>query len=412
MASVSECYESFCAAYGNIDDRIKQEKQKAPTEERSPLKWSNFQGIEWRYGYEGYEFWLYRADNASLQFPSSRFTHNQTTRAAEWADDFTAYVLKKNYPFCDPCISHFQLRNNIKALSNDVVCYTCRSQKIKRLHMTAEETTTIYSCVDNFMPTTMSCTNEVCVVGGYNGDIVVQPMGRLDRKSASTYFGQQSVDSITNHVQITSSRTHGSPVAVWCNNDHIVRDMHLETLQVVHECKIDFAPNCTAASPDSRLRVVVGDAQYGLIMATDENDVVSRLDGHEHDCFAAAWGGHIIATGSQDLSTKLYDIRKANKAFASIPSAYGPPRSLAFTSDNRYLVIGEAADYVQIRSLDPESLRTNSRQQISFYGHVSGVSLSPDDDQLFVAVSDDNLGSIFKCDRVKPQAYGVNGLII
>ena len=122
---------------------------------------------------------------------------------------------------------------------------------------------------------------------------------------------------------------------------------------------------------------VVGDSPEGYILdaQTGESMLFSRechrnvapaaittLQGHVDFSFACAWSPdeRIIATGNQDMTMRLYDIRNPSKAFAVLGtcllgvhrirtfttnktsgSKMGAVRSIRFSSDGRFLAMAE-----------------------------------------------------------------------
>jgi hypothetical protein len=83
--------------------------------------------------------------------------------------------------------------------------------------------------------------------------------------------------------------------------------------------------------------------------------VLEKLSGHIDFSFACDWSsdGRIIATGSQDKTTRLYDARFMRKAFSVIPAKMSAIRSVQFNSFGNLLSIAESADFVHL--VQPDS---------------------------------------------------------
>lgn len=88
-----------------------------------------------------------------------------------------------------------------------------------------------------------------------------------------------------------------------------------------------------------------------------------------------------------DCTTRIYDIRYPNDAFAVIKGELGAIRALDFSDDGSYLAMAEPADFVHIVDLSsytdypfknlekPEIL---GLQTIDFFGEISGIGFSPE----------------------------------
>lgn len=123
-----------------------------------------------------------------------------------------------------------------------------------------------------------------------------------------------------------------------------------------------------------------------------------RLRGHADFSFAAAWhpDGNVVATGNQDLSTRVFDIRRPSRPLAVLKAHIGAVRSLRFSADGCHLAMVEPADYVTI--FDVKS-GYHTRQDIDLFGELAGASFSPDGERLFLSVSDMHYASLVQFNR-------------
>lgn len=170
---------------------------------------------------------------------------------------------------------------------------------------------------------------------------------------------------------------------------------------------------------------LVGDTHSVFIVDRRTGQTVLTLEGHLDDCFSIAWKGHYMATGSQDYTARIWDVRTtrwstgsstASPSMASpcepcvavLPSKMSPIRSVTFdtgTSGGHILAIGESDDYVHcydLRRLPGEASfsdhQMTERQTLDFFGEVGGVSLF--NDRLYVSIGGlDGLGGIMEFDR-------------
>lgn len=66
------------------------------------------------------------------------------------------------------------------------------------------------------------------------------------------------------------------------------------------------------------------------------------------------------------------------------------------------MVVAEPADFVHVYSTKSDYKK---RQEIDFFGEISGVSLSPDDESLYVGIWDRTYASLLQYNRKHTYAY-------
>ncbi|KAI9326106.1 WD40-repeat-containing domain protein, partial [Obelidium mucronatum] len=172
---------------------------------------------------------------------------------------------------------------------------------------------------------------------------------------------------ITNHAELGSNRS-GELTGVVSSNDNMVRLLNLNRLQVTHEFSFPWAANCSSMSPDKRIICVCGDFTDSSIVNADSGDEVMTLKGHIDFTFACAWSpcGRFIATGNQDLTTRIYDIRNPSKSLVTLPAIVGAIRSLRFSDDGSFLAASEPCDFVHIYDFNGTSSHLS---KTSFYNN-------------------------------------------
>jgi hypothetical protein len=99
------------------------------------------------------------------------------------------------------------------------------------------------------------------------------------------------------------------------------------------------------------------------------------LRGHLDFSFAAAWhpGGLLVATGNQDRTTRLYDLRAPARPLALLRARIGAVRSLRFSPDGALLAAAEPADYVAVHAAGAAG-DWGVAQAVDLFGEVAGVS--------------------------------------
>lgn len=77
-----------------------------------------------------------------------------------------------------------------------------------------------------------------------------------------------------------------------------------------------------------------------------------------------------MATGNQDKTARILDMRNTSAPIAIFQSRMAAVRSLRFSGDSRFLAVMEADDYVHI--LDMTSPCFGRLQTIDFFGTPKG----------------------------------------
>ena len=97
------------------------------------------------------------------------------------------------------------------------------------------------------------------------------------------------------------------------------------------------------------------------------------LCGHLDFSFASAWhpDGRIFATGNQDKTCRVWDVRNLSKSVDVLKGKNG----------------------------------FEKEQEIDFFGEISGVSFSPDTESLFIGVWDRTYGSLLQYNRCRNYTY-------
>ncbi len=158
---------------------------------------------------------------------------------------------------------------------------------------------------------------------------------------------------------------------------------------------------------------VVGDTDAVLVCDVESGTLVHTLKGHLDFSFASAWHpreSHILATGSQDNTTRIWDLRKPDQSLHTIVGCLGPIRSLHFSEDGRFLAAAEPADFIHVYDVQADYQR---EQQIDLFGEIAGVCFGPGDggQTLFAGLYDKTYKSLLEFSRVRHGKVMENILI-
>ncbi|KAF7559709.1 hypothetical protein G7046_g4449 [Stylonectria norvegica] len=309
----------------------------------------------------------------------------------------------------DVSVAHFQLRSVLACPTRTQAFYP-GPRGINRVNPISRKTEVALSMSEftgtGAMISTLDAKHGILMAGTFSGEYCLKNLESEDRKNFSDGQITANNTGITNHLQIYQPRRSGGPVAALASNDHGFRVMDLTTEKFLLESVSTFPLNCTAISPDRRLRVMVGDSTNVLIVNAETNEVQRELEGHRDFGFSCDWSddGWTVATGFQDRGIKIWDARRwcdsSGRAMplCTIRSEMAGVRSLRFSpngSGAKVLVAAEEADYVNI--IDAQTFHT--KQTVDIFGEIGGISFTNEGQGLTVLCSDLNRGGLLQLER-------------
>ncbi|KFA73211.1 hypothetical protein S40288_05408 [Stachybotrys chartarum IBT 40288] len=307
----------------------------------------------------------------------------------------------------DTYLAHFQLRG-IMASPTSTHTFYASPRGITRMNMSSRKTDVAmdlrhfpgYPAV-----TALDAGHGVVFGGTFNGEYCYKSMYSHDKAFSEGQI-TNAVSGITNHVKLELSRSSSTPIAAIASNDDGFRVMDTQTGNLINTYTYPFALNCSAMSPDRRLRVMVGDHVNGLITNADTGEILQELTGHLDYGFACDWSdnGWTVATAFQDKGMKIWDARRwcnsrgVSTPVASIVSELAGVRSLRFSptgSGKPVLVAVEEADYVNI--IDAQTF--SRKQTIDFFGELGGAAFTNDGQDLNILSCDGHRGGVAQFER-------------
>ncbi|KAH7326505.1 hypothetical protein B0I35DRAFT_137308 [Stachybotrys elegans] len=305
-------------------------------------------------------------------------------------------------------ISHFQLRNTLACPSSSLAYYVTREGV--RLLNTQSKRSELVVRRGNYPGlgpvSTVSADHGILFGGTLNGQYFYQRMAAKDPNNLC--LGQLSDDTsaITNHVELYEPRTSSTPIAgISCNDKKFVT-MDLETEQILSKHHYGAALNCSALSPDRRLRVQVSDDPEVVVVDAETGAITNRLRGHADYSFACDWSdnGWNVATGSQDKGLMIWDARRWTDSNGigtpvhQLMTEMAGARSLKFSpvgSGRSVLVVVEEADYIHV--IDAQTFQ--SEQTFDIFAEIGGIAMTNNGQTLSVACCDRYRGGILQLER-------------
>ncbi|KAL9608607.1 MAG: hypothetical protein Q9167_006568, partial [Letrouitia subvulpina] len=265
-------------------------------------------------------------------------------------------------------LSHFQLRHIMAASSKNSVFFPVRDhanphwlRKIACINPEADSKDHVMDAAPDLQKdelgvtriSTLAASDGVLVAGGFDGDYVFKPLDSSPEHPFTSGTITENYDPSTNHIHTFLDRRSGLPQIVFSSNDRFVRTLDATTNTYVHEHYHGTEINCAATSPDTRLRLLVGDCTRPALVEADSGKLITGLGGHNDFGFACDWApdGIHMATGAQDGIVLIWDARDWRHPVNTLTTEIGGVRTLKFSpagGGKRVLVMAESADFVHV----------------------------------------------------------------
>ncbi|XP_040970896.1 uncharacterized WD repeat-containing protein C2A9.03 isoform X2 [Gossypium hirsutum] len=324
------------------------------------------------------------------------------------------YDFQFNTRLVKSTIVHFQLRNLLWATSKQDV-YLMQNYSVMHWSSLLRKGKEVLNVAKPIVPnlkrqsqqlsrvqiSTMTVKENLMVAGGFQGELICKYINQPGVAFSTKVTTDDN--AITNAVDVYLNPS-GAMRVMAANNDAQIRVFDAETFSTLNRFSFDWSVNNTSVSPNGKLLAILGDSTDCLIVDAQSGKVTDTLEGHLDYSFASAWhpDGNILATGNQDTTCRLWDVRKPSQSLAVLKGRMGAIRALKFTSDGRFLAMAEPADFVHV--FDTKSGHVKC-QEIDFFGEVAGISFSPDTESLFVGVADRTYGSLLEFNRRRHNQY-------
>ncbi|TYI75976.1 hypothetical protein E1A91_D06G044800v1 [Gossypium mustelinum] len=399
----------------DFEDDFESKKPKTDTSAVEARNGKDIQGIPWErlnFTRDKYRETRLRQYKNYESLSGSREGMEKECLQVEKGNAF--YDFQFNTRLVKSTIVHFQLRNLLWATSKHDV-YLMQNYSVMHWSSLLRKGKEVLNVAKPIVPnlkrqsqqlsrvqiSTMAVKENLIVAGGFQGELICKYINQPGVAFSTKVTTDDN--AITNAVDVYLNPS-GTTRVMAANNDAQIRVFDAETFSTLNRFSFDWSVNNTSVSPDGKLLAVLGDSTDCLIADAQSGKVTGTLEGHLDYSFASAWhpDGNILATGNQDTTCRLWDVRKPAQSLAILKGRMGAIRALKFTSDGRFLAMAEPADFVHV--FDTKSGYVKC-QEIDFFGEVAGISFSPDTESLFVGVADRTYGSLLEFNRRRHNQY-------
>ncbi|KAL6317498.1 hypothetical protein AAG906_030251 [Vitis piasezkii] len=402
----------------DVEDNFEMNKPKTDTSALEARNGKDIQGIPWeRLNFTRDKYRETRLEQYKNYENLSRPREELEKECKKIEKGSTFYDFQFNTRLVKSTIVHFQLRNLLWATSKhdvylmqnySVMHWSSLLRRGKEVLNVAQPIVSTLKCpgslgqsLSRVQISTMTVKENLMVAGGFQGELICKNLSQ----PGVAFCAKLTTDdnAITNAVDVYHN-PNGSLRVMAANNDAEVRIFDAENFACLNRFTYPWSVNNTSVSPDGKLLAVLGDSAECLLADAQTGKVVATLKGHLDYSFASAWhpDGRTLATGNQDTTCRLWDIRNLSESQAVLKGRMGAIRAVRFSSDGRFMAMAEPADFVHV--FDTESGYVKG-QEIDLFGEIAGISFSPDTEALFVGIADRTYGSLLEFNRRRCNQY-------
>ncbi|KAL7245698.1 hypothetical protein ACSBR2_000932 [Camellia fascicularis] len=396
----------------DFEDDIELSKAKTDTSALEARNGKDIQGIPWeRFNFTRDKYRETRLKEYKNYENLSRSREELVKECKQVEKGHSFYDFQFNTRIVKSTIVHFQLRNLLWATSKHDV-YLMQNYSVMHWSSLLRRSKEVLNVAKPVVPTlkypgslaqtlhrvqisTMAVKDNLLVAGGFKGELICKYLNQ----SGVAFCTKITTDenAITNAVDICYN-PNGSVRIMTANNDAQVRVFDAGNFKCIGHLCFPWSVNNTSVSPDGKLLAVLGDSAECLITDAQSGKVLQNLKGHLDYSFSSAWhpDGRIFATGNQDTTCRLWDIRKLSESVSVLKGRMGAIRAIRFSSDGRFMAMAEPADFVHVFDAQCDYAKA---QEIDLFGEIAGISFSPDTEALFVGVADRMYGSLLEFNR-------------
>lgn len=319
------------------------------------------------------------------------------------------YQFHSNYLSVKPYYFHFQLRHLVCATSAHDIYTMCLNNTSHYNTITNKLTSCLeFTHMDVMCSLQVDSYNQLLFLGGTKGEFICMNLITGTRVNSFDKITSQE-SSICNSITLYNNNTLDTHILI-SDNDTYLRDIAVNTMQCSGEYKFDIPINYSCSNPDNNNMIcVVGDTESCYVIdrrIESSHCIINELIGHTDHSFSSSWNinGINICTASQDCTGRIWDIRNTKQSTNIISANMSPIRSCMYSHDGTQLVLCEAADYIHIYQ---HNQQYTVKQTIDLFGEISGISYSPDDESIFIGVTDRIYGCLLQYNKCK---YRLNDL--
>lgn len=331
-------------------------------------------------------------------------------RSCEDDLDFNDDTLNRQCKFYEPIANHpqarcyykhFQLRHLLHSTETDEVYLYNDAKKAIEIYSPILRTSRTHVNLSIHDLVSFYVCKGLTVCGGLNGSLVLHSSSGA--VNLNNLLPEDSDTGIMNNVKIFEDLNSTKVMA--SSNDNRIRFIDAHALRLLKTFEF---PSCVNHGKMSNCKKMIGaalDHKDCHIVSYDTGEVLFKLRGHQDFSFGLDWhptNGYIVATGNQDMSIRVWDLRKASDSIVtplkSLKGIMASVLNVQFSSNGEFLMGSECADFVHIY----ETSSYTECQTIDLFGEIAGACFSKEErysDRLYIGIADMTYKSIVELRR-------------
>lgn len=206
-------------------------------------------------------------------------------------------------------------------------------------------------------------------------------------------------------------------------NDCTVKIWDLQQMKPKSNMQFKEPINIAQVSPDGNLLGVYGDCIQAEILDMRSGKLIASIFGHDDFGFSLAWhpSGKLMATGNQDKTCKIWDLRyikNFDQSFScepyclkTIDCLVGASAHIKFIGSDK-MAFSETIDHIQVF----DTATFTEHQDIDMFGEITGFDVYGN--KMYIGVKEDpNLSCIMEYqenrhEEINEKVAAVNSLIL
>eukprot|EP01080_Neovahlkampfia_damariscottae_P005456 gene5456-9269_t len=389
------------------------------TTENQAKQGKDIQGMSFSLRYPRSKFKYERIERYKIfnkEYQNDEFFSFDEDKMTKVEDDSCFYKFKLNTRSARCEMTHFQLRHMIKSISKNEVLHMNNTSTIWKWNRVlyhdseyGKNEKILDLTEENIKIVSLTGNENLLVCGGLHGELVVKSLKKdevLFKKKIS-----ENENSISNFVELNQKKNENSFEIIVSSNDDTMRILN-ENFGLKETFKFEVCVNqATASKLNEKLISVLLDDLKIPILDKSTGKTVCTLNGHTHYPFSSCWNPtkeFEIATGAQDQTTRIWDIRKSNECLYTLPGKISSIRSVTYNKSGTLLAVSEAADFGHIYDA---TKNYKSEQILDVFGEISGITFAPNEESLFLGIYDQTYSSLIEFQKIRNDEY-LNNILI
>jgi WD40 repeat protein len=276
-------------------------------------------------------------------------------------------------------LSHFQIYQNCRSISDNDVLFISYFG-VSSMNLCSLKSKNI---IKLSVPESLSYSRSLNMTAGIHSTKKIFLYDLSQSKMVMNIMPFDPVVSVTNKALIMEEQ---NPKLVVGGNAPFALMFDIETQTQTSKVKSIAFINDIDFSPQYNMLAFAMDNKTIQVKDPRDNDTLGvLLKGHEDYNFCVRFlSDYQLASGGQDVTTRIWDIRKTGKELVLLEGYTTGISALEYSKSNNLLFCIENFGYLYCYDLTQSVIQ---RDTANFFGFSSGIALSPSGNSIFTTVS-------------------------